>query len=371
MDIKKKDIKKDRSGSHVGSPKKGGGGGKGTWGKGGVDDLITVRPDTKDPNFDSDDEEQSKDDGLVIQTVEVTSPIEAIVKEYFVSGEVSEALQRVKESNLKSTSHDNNSKPNPLSYSDFVRKAMILSMERQPYERELISKLLCASYPLISSQDIADGFQTALDKLDDTLLDIPQAGEMLAKFLARAIVDELIPPSFLTKTKISSPLSSHHNSSNSSSKASNAQSEALALANGLVSDPHRSRKLEHIWGPGDMESVKRLKSEVSKIIAEYLTSGDTKEADQSFRRLSAPSFHFQLVRQALRMALSARSEDERKKILELLAFFHKEGLLVPDHITQGFNAMDTELDDIKLDIPSAPTIFKSITETAKKQGWLS
>jgi len=336
--VKSKDVVKDRSGL-VGSPKKGGGGGKGTWGKGGVDDLITVKSDNKDPNYDSEEEE---DEDRVISHVEGISPIEAILKEYFSEGDIEEAIRRLKEVKV--------------SHIDFVRKAMFSAMERQPYERELISKLLSALYgSTISGQNIAEGFQSALDKLEDTTLDIPTAGDMLGKFIARAIMDEIIPPAFLKTSYAESAVGK----------------EALALAHGLITDTHRSRKLEHIWGPGDLESVKRLKQEAAKLLEEYLTTGDREEADRCVRRLNVPSFHFQLVRIALRLALSAKTVEQRVKLLELLLFFSREGLVVPDHMEQGFKACQQALDDLKLDIPNAPVTFQTIVATAKQEGWLS
>jgi len=35
--------------------------------------------------------------------------------------------------------------------------------------------------------------------------------------------------------------------------------------------------LAHIWGPGDLSSVKRLKNEVNELINEFLVSGDQDE----------------------------------------------------------------------------------------------
>jgi len=61
MDIKA--PKKDRqpSSNISGSPKKGGGGGKYSWGKGGLDDLKAVSvKDSKDPNYDSEEEENEE-----------------------------------------------------------------------------------------------------------------------------------------------------------------------------------------------------------------------------------------------------------------------------------------------------------------------
>jgi len=228
-------------------------------------------------------------------------------------------------------------------------------MDREAYERELTSRLLSELYgSSISSEQFAEGFQQSVDKLEDLQLDIPLAGEMFGKFLARAIVDEIVPPAFLKSVFAESKVAE----------------ESIALASGLVNDPHRSRKLEHIWGPGDLVSVKRLKQEVNKLLAEYITSGDKEEADRCVRKLNAPSFHFQLVRIALKTALGSTSE-ERKQILNLLAFFNKEGLIVPDHMTQGFKSLKDGLEDIKLDIPLAPSTFDGIVKDAQSAKWLS
>lgn len=341
MDIK---VQKKESQSRTGmsgSPKKGGAGGKGTWGVGGIGDLVQAKVQRGDPNYNSDDEDMPSDKHVIRQTIEIENPLHALLRQYYVEGDASEAVKEI--GNLK------------LAPSEIIRKTVVSGMEHQPYERELVSKLLSALYgSVLASVNFEEGFQDTLSKLDDLSLDIPHSAEMLGKFIARAIVDEIVPPSFLKHAKIENRLAA----------------EAIALASGLVNDNHRSKKLEHIWGPGDLQSVKQLKREASTLVAEFLTTGDKEEADRCVRKLSAQTFHFQLVRQALRMALSAR-EGEQKKIEELLAYFSKSGLISSDHMEQGFKALSTHLDDIKLDIPAAPTAFAQIVKNAQSSGWLS
>ena len=43
------------------------------------------------------------------------------------------------------------------------------------------------------------GFQILIAALDDLCLDVPEASDLLALFTARAIVDDILPPSFLTQ----------------------------------------------------------------------------------------------------------------------------------------------------------------------------
>jgi hypothetical protein len=238
-----------------------------------------------------------------------------------------------------------------------VKKALFITMEKCAYERELVSLLLASSdvySKVLTSGQIQEGFQLALDSIEDASLDIPDATDILAKFLGRAIVDEIVPPKFLTTAKASCP------------KAM----EALRIANTLYTDTMGSVRLAHIWGPGDLRSVKRLKKEVSLILAEYLTTGDIKEAENCVRKFNAPSFFFQVIRQALRLAME-NGEMNQKSILQLLAEWSKSGLIVPDQMKRGFVLTYENLNDIKLDIPHADNLLVEITKIAKKSGWLS
>jgi len=346
MDIKKTKTKDPTLSKGIyGSPKKGGAGGKGTWGKGGADDLIEAHVDAKDPNYNSDDEAEidaMKKKKVVMKKIEGHSPIQAILEEYFTSGDLEEASNRLRELTA-------------ISMTDFVEKAVYAAMEQQPFERELTSKLLSNLYgKTLTHRNISDGFQSALDSLEENMLDIPQAPDMLAKFFARAILDEIVPPSFLK-----------------SAWAENATTQnTIALATGLVNNNHRSKRLEHIWGPGDLESVKRLKREASTLVSEFIVNEDKVEADRALRSMNAPHFHFQVVRQALQMALSA-SDKNREAILRLLGFLYETGLLCASDMEQGFSISSKGLEDTKLDIPSAPATFNSLIKTAQDSKWLS
>jgi len=320
-----------------GGPKKGGAGGKGTWGKGGIDDLKTVSEDPSDPNYSDQDEE------VVLEVVDVISPIEAILKEYFLSGDAEETVKTLLELGSKAVPPQH-----------FVRKAIVVAMEKQAYERELTSKLFSALYSkVISAEQFEQGFQIVLDKIDDVALDVPDVADVLAKFLARAVVDEIVPPAFLKSAVAETPLAK----------------ESLSLASALATEKHRIDRLAHVWGPGDLSSVKRLKQESRLLLEEYLSSGDLREADNCVRKLNAPSFHFQLVKEAVRLALD-ENEEHQQKILALLGFFAKEGLISPDHLAKGFACVSDALPDIKLDIPDADKRLSSFILRAQPLGWL-
>jgi len=338
MSTEKEKVKKDRSHNQTGlQPKKGGAGGKGTWGVGAIDDLKQTSEDKHDPNFDSDEEE------IVLAKTELVSPFVAILQEYLVSGDLEEAAKSLKE--LETADKLEN----------FIKKALVLGFENKAYERELISKLLSDFYnKVVPADKIALGFQITLDSLEDLVLDTPDVADVLSKFLARAIVDEIVAPAFLNNAITKSKLAD----------------EVLALATGLTTEKHRIDRLAHIWGPGDLSSVKRLKEEVNLLLQEYLTNGDAQEADKSVRKLNAPSFHFQLVKQAIRLALQSNS-DQRKQISTLLNFFSQEGLISTEHIEKGFKMCFATIKDISLDIPNAESSLHEFVNLAQKAGYLA
>jgi len=343
MDIKAKPKTDRQPSSNIsGSPKKGGGGGKYSWGKGGLDDLNAVSvKDEGDPNYDS---EEETNDQVVIAKTDITSPIEVLIQEFLSSGDIEETMKGLKELKIDDTTSER-----------FVAKSIVRAMEKQAYERELVSKLLSAVYNVAVKPDkIAEGFQAALNSLEDIILDNPDGVEMLAKFLARAIFDEVIAPAFLKKAETRSALAE----------------QCLVDANGLLNQPFRSERLSHIWGAGDLSSVKRLKGEIDMMFEEYLNTGDLTEADRTVRELNARFFHPQLVKQGIVLALQKDGE-HRKKILSLIQGLSKEDLVSQSHVNDGFTSCFESLDDIKLDLPTAPNNLKELVQSAKAAGILA
>jgi len=322
-----------------GFAKKDGHAGKFGWGKAGTGEDGEAVIDEKDPNYSSEEDEKK----VVLSRVDLVSPSEVIVQEYLVSGDTDEAAKSLSELH------------SPEMHYQFVKKALYIALDKQAYERELISKLLSSVYGhVLTSSQIADGFDYALDSLEEASLDVPDATEVVAKFIARAIVDDVVPPVFLKNAK---------------SKASNAKAEeAITIATALSTENHGGERLAHIWGPGDLRSVKRLKKEVILILEEFATTQDCAEAERCIRKLNCPSFHFQVVKQAIRLALE--KQQESKKILTLLKDFSKSGLISTDHMSRGFKCCYDTMDDIKLDVPHADQFLFELTETAKKEGWL-
>jgi programmed cell death protein 4 len=328
-----KKLEKDRhSRTGVSGNMKKQGNGRSNWGVGGLGDLEDEVLSPKDPNYASDEEDKglefSKKKAVLVREA---MTLDYLIQEYFASGDTDEASKNFQE--LKYGSEDK---------SNFVKKMINIAMEKSPYERELTSQILSQFYSTnLSLEEISNGFQLVLNKLDDYVLDTPNASEVMGKFLARAIVDEIIAPVFLKNASTPNELAK----------------EAIALANAMITEKHRTSRLEHIWGPGDLSSVKRLKEEVNLLLSEYLINMDIKEAQESVHKLNAPSFHFQIVKSAIRIGLQ-QGNAEREKLHQLLSSFAKTGVLTSDAIKKGFQVCYETLPDLTLDVPEAKKIIR-------------
>ncbi|KAF7457946.1 MA3 domain-containing protein [Cryptosporidium felis] len=101
---------------------------------------------------------------------------------------------------MKQDFKDNNFYPSTLCFNhEFVKSIIIASMSRSCIQRELVSSGLNYLCPtIIDTNDISLGFMRILGNLDDLSLDVVNACDLTTKFITRCIVDELLPPSFVT-----------------------------------------------------------------------------------------------------------------------------------------------------------------------------
>jgi len=219
---------------------------------------------------------------------------------------------------------------------ELTKRALIFGIERQAFERELVSLLLSQAYNLFGGREIRDGFQLMLYRLPDLVLDVPEAPGLLAKFISRAIYDEILPPAFIKDALVDNKYAK----------------ETMSLAFAITHSTDEKRRLEHIWGPGDLSSVENLKKAVDHILMEYLENPDTSAATSSVRDLKVPSFAGQIVKRALVKALE-RNHGSGEKIINLFAYWEKTNVMSDGAMKRGFSAAWKQIDDISLDVPGA------------------
>ncbi len=86
------------------------------------------------------------------------------LEEYFDSCDTDEVIRSIEE--LKCREY----------HANVVKKAISISLDKHPRERELVSRLLTCLHPTpLSDKDMEEGFEILLDSLDDLVTDVPDA----------------------------------------------------------------------------------------------------------------------------------------------------------------------------------------------------
>uniref|UniRef100_A0A0D9X3Y4 MI domain-containing protein n=1 Tax=Leersia perrieri TaxID=77586 RepID=A0A0D9X3Y4_9ORYZ len=334
--------------THSGKPikvKKDGAGGKGTWGKL-IDTDTDACLDRNDPNYDSDEEPYELVEAPVSTPVDdYKKSVVPIIEEYFSNGDVKLAASDLKE----------------LGYDDFhryfVKKLVSMAMDRHDKEKEMASVLLSSLYgDVISSTQIRLGFVMLLEAVDDLAVDILDAVDVLALFIARAVVDDILPPAFLSREKASL------------SESSKGMQVVQIAEKSYLSAPHHAELLERRWGGSTRTTVDAVKLRVTDLLKEYIKNGDTAEACRCIRELAVPFFHHEVVKRAL--TLGMESPNAEALIVKLLKEASEELLISSSQMMKGFSRFVDSLDDLCLDIPSAKSQFQALVSKAVSEGWL-
>jgi len=354
-------LRKGKKGT-VGNGMGGMGGGRKANTKGAlIDDGSTYEGDPvalseSDPNYESEEDDGGyfapshiynfKDTRMKVGNVNMTlsqykGTIEALVKEYFSSGDTQILLDSVKELNAAEYSYE------------LVKRAINMSLDKGDRERERVSRLLSAAYPdYLSSNMIGKGFERLFELVDEIEIDCPNASESIATFLARAVVDEVIPPSFLSDPVVC-----------------NLGGNVVDQAKRMLSRDKAGITLERVWGPGDGRPVEELKIAVDELLKEYLSSSDMKEAVRCVKELNARFWYHELIKRAITTSLDSTSE-EQIRMSELIAFLVEEDIVSQTQCSKGFGRVYGIVSDLKLDTPNAPILIDEFTRRALKNGSL-
>jgi len=371
-----KTDRKSRNGKGRGLPKKGGAGGKHTWGALGSELFAEVMASSQDdPNYDSDSqtptlllpvdvkeeipaalvEEKSEpepetetESPVVLQPVEVPPTtsirvrrisdlnriLEPVICEYFEHGDSAEVFE-----DLEDLGDD-------WDKEFMIKMAVTYAMDRKASQRELTSRLISDLYGehVLDQTEIAKGFDQILDQLNDLTLDTPESPDLLGQFIARAVADDCLPPKYLAD---------HIGNLPEDGSAKHAEA-ALEKADILLNMKHGIVRLDNIWGAAStLRPVKFLVKKIQLLLKEYLSSGDIEEATRCLKELEVPHFHHEFVYEAIVMVLeesTKRAADTMAKLLESLT---KTYVLSSDQLKLGAKRVFDNMGDIVLDVPNA------------------
>lgn len=342
-----KNLRKSRNAMGRGLPKKGGAGGKGTWGKLG-DEMDLPWVDPNDPNYDSAGEEGEKvapgyTKNIKLNTLvpemseeDVKKAVEPLLLEYFENGDTDEVLFSLEEMLLNI-----GTRRWMIAY-----LAIELSMDHKPSHREMTSQLVSDLYQkVISQRDIGKAFDFLIRQLADLTLDTPEAPNILANFMARCIADDCIPPKFLQSYKgnVTEP----------------GAVKALCRADTLLSMKHGLVRLDNVWGVGGgIRPVKYLVKKIVLLLKEYLCSCDIEEATRCLVDLEVPHFHHELVYEAIVMVIESSHEKTEEAMCKLLQSLFRSFVISIENLRAGFQRCFDQMVDISIDVPQAYNILE-------------
>jgi hypothetical protein len=240
---------------------------------------------------------------------------------------------------------------------ELVKRIINMSYDRTARERELVSRFLSEANlrknqkeeKILDSIMIEKGFLCLFESIyvDGIEMDNPGATDMLSKFLARAVIDEIVCPNFLNDQE-----------------TVRLGGDVVSNAKALLSRDLAPVVLELCWGPGDGRSVSDLKSSIRDLVNEYLLSYDIEEATRCVRELQSPYFLHELVKSAVTSTID-ESAEKQNKISDFFTHLSINDVLTKVQASQGFDRLFGRIKDMKLDSPSAPLILDQFVERAK------
>lgn len=229
----------------------------------------------------------------------------------------------------------------PEYHYEVVKRAVSMAMDRKDRERELVSRFLSSANPsLLSTDDLGKGFERLFELMDELSIDTPGAAEITAAFLARAVIDEILPPAFLIDPVVVG-----------------LGGDVVVKTKRILCRDHQYSRVERIWGPGDGRPVPELKVAIDQLLVEYLLSRQLHEAEQCVRELGTPHFHHELVKRAVTHVVD-KDLDQQEAMLGLLNYLRQEEVLSPTQALRGFARLHESLADLALDCPNAAAVVE-------------
>eukprot|EP01071_Lankesteria_metandrocarpae_P005820 Lankesteria_metandrocarpae@DN4138_c0_g1_i1.p1 len=244
---------------------------------------------------------------------------------------------------------------------EFVKELIKTSLGKTDWEREMVSKVLSECYGeggVFCSDDIQLAFTRLLGYIDDLLLDCPDATILLAKFVVRAVVDEMLPPVFMSQQK------------RLRIGGTNGV-EVMDKIQGWLKDKKDrmlSQQFRKIWTGTDplRLEAREFKQDVRKAIFKYFDFHNVKETATTFNRMDlSPDQASEVVRKIMTCAME-RKDCEVLAALELLTYLVEAGELRYDNVIQGFNQTYMSLGDLTIDIPNAASVLEQFRDETIK-----
>ena len=224
----------------------------------------------------------------------------------------------------------------PGLHSIFVKMLIQMAMDRNDREREMASSLLndLVQGSVVSEEQLSLGFKKLLSSVEDMTLDIPDAPRFLTLFIGRAIVDEAVPPSFLSHSE--------------QLKENSLGIDIIHAARKLLAAKHSAERFTNCWhGYSPKETSEVLTKAFKTMIQEYMVSKNFNELLKCLRDVGMPHYHHEIVYQCILHMLEDPTTQE--SIHELLAKLFICGEINVTQVSIAYDRLQDDGDDLELD----------------------
>ena len=234
--------------------------------------------------------------------------ISLLLGEYLIGGDLTEATRCTRE--LES----------PYYLHELVKQAIVSSIDKTATEHKLVVQLfehLCAEQ-LLRGNQLAQGFERTLERMDDLSLDVPNALPVfLEAFVAPAAAAGWVPESFAARCV---PMS-------------------------------------------------EVKERIDSMIQELFDNGEAgvAEATRCLNEIGMDHLHGQVVKRLCAKAMD--KTDREQQLASLLIFtWRQSDKISPSAVHAGFTSLLSSLGDISLDVPDAGVYMEGFVGRAQHDG---
>ena len=221
----------------------------------------------------------------------------------------------------------------------FVKRLITAAADRGPRCRESAAVLLSSLVPgTLSRGDVEVGLSLLLHSTEDLTLDVPDAPELLLLYMLRAIVDDVVTPSWLRHTK--------------AALAGTAGGEVARAAVAALGARHVAERALRAWvGPNGV-SAAGVKQSLDAMLAEYLTTLDLQEATKCLRLLELPFYTHEAIKRAC-LKGAEKGGPAVEAVARLLSHWSDTGAASTQQLGLGLRRAAEAMDDLELDAPGA------------------
>lgn len=237
--------------------------------------------------------------------------ISLLLGEYLIGGDIAEATRCTRE--LES----------PYYMHELVKQAIVATVDKSSVERNLVMQLFQHLYTeqVLRGNQILQGFERTLERMDDLTLDVPNALEVFRDgFVTPATSAGWLPESFAARCV---PMS-------------------------------------------------EVKQRIVSMIEEYFDNGEAgvAEATRCLDEMGMDHLHGQILKKLCVKAMDGKTDRERQLASLLIFSWRQSDKISAGAVHAGFTSLLTSLGDISLDVPDAETYLDGFVRRAQHDGLL-